>query len=120
MRAPATALWLVLGVLTACGASARDKALHATYASLAAGADGFVAFDPEAQKVIVSTAASEADGIAKLASYRAKRAHVVEAFGAAFHALAGAALLEQKGDLSHVLEAAQQAIEAWQALKGAP
>jgi len=102
---------VALACLSGCGASQRDRTIHATYTAVSAARDGFVAYDRIEQASIVTKATSEESGKAQLAAYRASRAKVVEAFEGAFHALAAAALLNDDQSVSAMLLAAAQLAE---------
>jgi len=113
-----TTLLLLLALVAACGPDARHKQLHATMVAVSAAGEGFVQFDKAAQAAIVASATSELDGIAKLGAYKMARARVVEAFSAAFQAIAAAALLDTKpASLANALAAAALARQAWDDLK---
>ncbi len=87
------ALLLIIIVLAACGASARERTLKSTYVTLAAAQAGFETYDREHQETIAKTATSEAAGLAQLAEYHARRAPVLDAFEIAYRTLAAAAIV---------------------------
>lgn len=110
---------LLLVVLVACGASQRTKALRATLQATQATQAGFVSWDREHQHGIVVAATSEADGAAHLEAYREARAHVLDAFGSVYRAIAAAALLEKDDrSLTDTLAAAAQLRRVLQKLTG--
>ena len=113
---------LILLLSTACGSSAREKALSTTLASLNAARDGFVAWDKEHQESIVQETYDEggtrADAVRKLADYRRKAARIDQAFVLAYSALAAAALDLSVAGLISAAADARKVYEAILALKG--
>lgn len=103
--------------LAACGASAREKTIHATYAGVVAAQAGFEAYNSARQAEIVSSAASEEDGIAQLDKYSKAREPVLKAFEVAYRALAAAAI-ESSEPVSGALKAAEQLHAALSTLTG--
>ena len=102
-------------ILSACGASAREKALHTTYVTVTTAQAGFEAWDREHQMAIVNAATSQADGLAKLSAYHDKRKPVCIAFEATYRMLAGAAILNKDHKSMPALLGA--ALQLWQALE---
>ena len=109
---------LLLLVLLACGASARDTALRVILTGLNATRAAVVAYDAKAQTASVASATSVEAGKLELDAWRAKRAPVVAAIEAAYHLLAAAAVLGTS--LVDVVAAVTEAKRAWDALRGAP
>lgn len=113
----AVALTIMLGlaILTmawaGCGASARQKTLHATLIAVDAARDGFVEYDKQRQISIVESSESHAAAVERLAAYRTDRAPIVEAFAQVYKLLATAALLEEDRSLTAALAAAKQLAE---------
>jgi hypothetical protein len=71
---------LVVLLLAACGASAQQRALHATYIGVKAAEAGFDAWDHDHQADIVAKAPDLATGEARLNAYHATRGPVLQAF----------------------------------------
>lgn len=92
-----------------CGASARERTLNATLVTVNAARDGFIEHDRVTQLALVDAAPTREAAVAELAAYRKKREPVVEAFTAAYRALAIAAVLEDDPkSLSNLVLVAQQ------------
>jgi hypothetical protein len=113
-RLPGTVPFLVLALaVAACGASARDQAIHATLVSVNAARDGFSEWDRRKQQSIVEAATSLDDGKAKLVDYRRKREPVVDGFVATYRAIAIAAVVsDDPTSLATLLEVARRLSEA--------
>ena len=94
--------WLLAG----CGASAREKTIHATLTATDAARTAFVGFDEQYQHVIVTEAKDLDSGKAALVAYRAKRAHTIDVFGATYRAIATAAILNDDKSFTGLLQAA--------------
>jgi len=94
-RVPMLLVIAMVGVMIACGASAREKALRTTFVAATTAQAGFVEWDKEHQLQIARDAPSKLIALAELTTYREKRAGVVDAFEAVYRAIAAAALLEQ-------------------------
>lgn len=111
----------ILMAMVACCTSARQRTIHAAAVTMSAAADGFDAYDAERHAQILRDATSEEDGIAKLAAYKARRDAVLAKIAAALHAIAVAAVLDDKpASLATVVETVAEAQRAWEALKGSP
>lgn len=80
-------------IFVACGASAREKAVHAAFVTTNAARDAFVAWDHGHQLAIVDNATTEQQARTDLATYRTTRDFVVELFEAAYRSIAAAAVL---------------------------
>ena len=108
MKAPRpVALLLLVVMLAACGATAREKAISATYVGINSARDGFIAYNARHENDLVQGSQSREEAIQKLVSYRMKREHVTEAFIAAYHALSAAVLVENDPkSLPNLLQAA--------------
>lgn len=119
---PVLALYvgLFLGVVAACGASQREKAVRASVVAVNAARDGFEAWDAAHQKAIVDKATSREDGEAKLAAYRASRDPIVHGFEIAYRLLAVAATQTDDPSLRAALAAAASAVEAATKITGGP
>lgn len=86
-------LIIVALLVAGCGPSTRERVLHTTFVSLNAAADGFVLYDRVQQHAINQLAMSLQEGRDKLADYRARRHVVMQAFQAAYRALAAATIV---------------------------
>ena len=78
---------LVLFLVVGCGGSFVHKANKTLVASLAvpnAARDGFVSWDRAHQLELVDSSATKAEAVARLKTYRAKRAKVLKAFTVAY------------------------------------
>ena len=95
-------------VLAGCGASAQQKALHATYLGVKAAEAGFVEWDAHHQDEIVAKAKSLTDGAAALQRYRLKRDPVLQAFIAVYQLLYVAASDTTQERLDAAIGAAQR------------
>ncbi len=94
--------------LLACGASGREKSLRGTLLAVNSARDGFVAWDAERQQAIVASATNIESGTTGLAEYRRKREPTIEAFTAAYRAVAIAAVMNDDPSLASVLDAARR------------
>jgi hypothetical protein len=101
-----SSLLLVLVLLAACGATARQKAITVGYDALKVSQTAFVEWDKYHQTQIVNDAKTLEDGKKALIDYRAKREKVVLSFSVAWSALAAASLYDEKGWLEAAMEAA--------------
>lgn len=111
---------IVALMLSACGASAREKTLKATYIGLNAASEGFVSYDKEHQARIVKAATSIEEGATKLAAYRVDQLRVYNLFAAAFQSLAAAAIVNNDPkSLTSAVAAAKLALDAFNHLKEA-
>lgn len=109
----------VLVAITACGASAREKTLHATLLATDASRDAFIAYDERKQLDISHNAPTEVEGIAQLNSYHAKRDHVEAAFQGFYRAVAIATVLQHDGkSIAGVLAAYKILSDELKALTG--
>jgi hypothetical protein len=93
VKAPRPIALLLLIVLAACGPTAREKAISATFVSINAARDGFVSYNTAHENDIVTHAATKVEAVNNLTKYRLAREHVTEAFIAAYHALSAAVLV---------------------------
>lgn len=114
----ATALLIAAALvsLNACSKSVRTDTIHANIIAVDAARTGFAAWDRDHQHQLVETAASRDAGIMALASYRDKRATVVDAFVVAYQALATAATVSDDPSLIGALAAASRVIATVKAL----
>jgi len=110
----------VLLLLAACGASAREKALHTALVGLDAARSGFVAWDAQHQDAIVEAyrAKPYEEGRGALLAYRGRRDLVVQAFVVAYSAVAVAALDNTPAKLVEAARAVQAAYDLILKLKG--
>jgi hypothetical protein len=93
---------------TACGPSLREKTIHTTLVATNATREAFVTYDEHKQLDIVEHAPTEAEGLAQLEAYKARRDRLVAAFEHLYRALAIAAVLNDDAtSLSNVIEAAR-------------
>lgn len=102
---PAMALVVALFATTACGATAREKALKVSYASLTVAQRSFVEWDKYQQRQIVEKAQSLEAGKKALEVYREKRQPIVIGFSVAWSALAAASLYDEPGWIKAAVEA---------------
>lgn len=119
MRARASVLLLVL--LVACGASARERTIRTALVTVNEARDAFVIIDRDVQLAIVAKASSKDEGVATLAIYRKQREGLITAFEEAYRSIAIAAALD---DGTRSLAAAVEAVAKIQTLvdrlKGTP
>lgn len=95
--------------LVACGASAREKTVHAALVATNAARDAFVAYDAERQHQIIEDATSGPSGAAALAAYRTKRSKIVLLFEGMYRAISVAAVLtDDPANLDMLAKAAGQ------------
>lgn len=94
-------VWLV----AACGASAREKTVRASLVTTDAARVTFVAYDEHHQHAIVTEAKDEAGGKAALLEWRGKREHAVSTFEVTYRAIAAAAILADDHSLAGLLQA---------------
>lgn len=111
MIRPAVMLVLVC-VFAACGASAREQihgaALNTSYIAVTSAQAGFESWDQSHQDSIVNAATSYEAGVAALEAYWKQQVTVVNAFEAAYRAIAAAALAS---DDAHALIRVKRAYE---------
>lgn len=102
-------------VLFACGASAREKTIHATYVATVTAQKGFQAFEKQHEANIVASSRETGyeAGKAALAAYREKSDRVTELFAGVWRALAAAAVLNEDP------KAFANLVEAWTLLQQA-
>lgn len=114
------AIALLLAVTVSCGGSFAEKASDSVSVALTttnAARNTFVAWDESHQQQIVADADTEAEARERLAAYRAEREVVLEAFTAAYSAIAAAAAAvplvdEGKRDEGAVLQLISEAANA--------
>lgn len=107
MRNPNAIRLLVLAiVLSACGASARDKTIRATFNATNVAADHLVTFSKEQEAKIVAEATSLPDGEAKLAAFRTKVDKAELALASVYRAIAVAALAKDDKSVVTLLQVA--------------
>lgn len=111
MRAIILAFAITL-ITCGCGASAREKTIHATFISVTAARDGFVAWDAQHQLDVVKASSSAVMGEVALSDYHAHRVKVTVALEAAYRALAAAAIIESDPTLTGIVHAAQEVYQA--------
>lgn len=108
-------LAIALG-LVGCGASAREKALHAVFEATNGARAGFETFDSAHQAQIVNDAKSFDEGEAALKSYRHDRETVLVLFNAVYQGIIAAVLVnDDPRSLPSLIEAAghlRQALDA--------
>lgn len=110
-----TAILLVL--LAACGASAQQKALHATYIGVKAAEAGFDAWDHDHQAAIVAKAPSLVEGEAALNAYHATRGPVLQAFMLVYQLLYVAASDTTDERINAAIEAAKTLYQLIETIK---
>jgi hypothetical protein len=106
--------------LAACGASAQQKALHATYIGVKAAEAGFVEWDKHHQEELVAKAPSLPAGMDLLHDYWAKRAPVLQAFMAAYQLLYIAASDTTDDKINAAIGAAKLLYDIIEAVKQPP
>ena len=116
---PIRLLLLVSLCLVACGATQREQLVKTTLVTVNEARDSFVAFDNTAQQAIVAAAPTYERGYAALLVYRKRREVVVEAFAAAYRAIAMAATANDELTIPTMLSAARTVAEALKSLKEA-
>lgn len=92
---------------SACSASQREKALHASFVTLNAARDGFVKWDDQTQARIVNDAQTLGEGKRALAEHRAARDKLVETFELAYRTLASALVLNDEQSFAAALRAVE-------------
>jgi V8-like Glu-specific endopeptidase len=97
---------LVLALLVACSASARQKTIATTFAATDVARATFVAFDEAHQKAIVAKATDRASAEKAFAEYYDTRQKVVDTFTVTYRAIAAAAVINTDQSLSAMLQAA--------------
>lgn len=106
----ATTLGLI-SQIPACGASARQKTLTTSLATVSAAGEAFEKWDEARQAEIVAGATSISDGQVKLAEYRAHRGQIEALFVVAYQAIA-AASLDEDASLTAMLAALKNLADA--------
>lgn len=76
-----------------CGASAREKAINATYTSVNVARDEFVRWDGKHQMSLVDSSSTREEAQEKLSQYRSSRDKIVDGFIVVYQALATAVIL---------------------------
>lgn len=92
-------------VVMACGASARQKTLTATYVATNVAAIKLVKFADERESKIVAEARNYELGKAELDEFRAKVDRVTDAIAAVYRTIAAAAVLNDKASLDNMVQA---------------
>ena len=112
----------VVLALIACGPTAREKALHGSLLSVTVAADGFNTWTDQREGAIIDAEvarhATEAEGRAELADFRADVDRVSALVRVSFRAIAVAAL-DDKTPISVVVDTVGNLIKAIADLKGA-
>lgn len=103
---PLLLLLVVVNLTAACGASARQKTIATTLATVNAASDSFVAYDQDHRSHIVADAKSHEQGQAALDAWDGTVAKVQLAIGAAYKAIATAATLNDDPSLAGMVQAA--------------
>ena len=116
MRTRPILLVLVMLAL-GCSASHRERTIKATLAAVNEARDSFVTLDNSAQQTIVAIAPSYERGLAALLVYRKRREVVVDAFAAAYRAIALAATVDDASAIPTMLAAARYVAGALNSLK---
>lgn len=102
-------IWFLLALtLTACGASARHKALQTAYVSVNTARDGFLAWTESRQEMIVRTASSAEEARRNIDAHRNKQQLVVNYFSVVYEGLALAALEPKEENVAEVLARVRQ------------
>lgn len=118
MKLRAACLAIVSLLVFACGPSAKEKTIRTTLVSVNAAREGFLEYDDKWQDAIIEHASSEEEGQRRLAEYREKRSHVVEAFVTAYLTIATAALDPSDLHVADVLAAAARLYATYKDLTG--
>ncbi len=105
-------LILLVSLLVACGATQREQTIKATLATVNEARDAFVVLDNSAQQAIIAIAPSYERGLAALLAYRKRREVVVDAFAAAYRAIAMAAAADDSTSVPDMLTAARYVVGA--------
>lgn len=118
-----TALALLAAMNSACGGSARQKTLHASFTAASAACDGLDAWDTARQNQIVDTAdpaTTTGDAIRKaIAEHRAKMDKIYASCTLAYKLIGAAGTREDELSLKLAVDEAQRLFEAVRELKGA-
>lgn len=99
---------IVAFVVTACGGNSQQKALRASYVSLNAARDGFLAWTEARQEAIVRKATTAEEAKNGIAAHREKQQLVFNMFSSAYEALALAALEPKPENLDEALARIQR------------
>lgn len=105
MKAPRPVALLLLVGLAACGATAREKTINATFASLQAADDAFATYNYQHQHEVVQQATDKASVEAAVTKWRAQATGIETDLAAAFRATSAASILST-GTLDGMLKAA--------------
>lgn len=92
--------------LSACGASARQKTINATYASANLAGPEIASYSREHEEEIRKSATSAEDAKAKLTEFRAKVDHATTTLDGVYRAIAAAAALNDDVSLASLTQAA--------------
>lgn len=117
MIRPVRLLLLVVFALAACSASQRERTIKTTLTAVNEARDAFVTFDRNTQQAIITIAPTYERGLAALLVYRKRRELVVEAFTAAYRAIAIAATGDDYAAIPTMLAAARHIVEEFDKLK---
>lgn len=107
-------LVVLLCALVACGGKdKRATTIKATLAAVNQARDAYIVFDGKAQNLIADTAQTRAEAVERLATYRAKRELIVEAFTVAYQAIATAAAINDDPSIKTMLTAVEALGKRW-------
>jgi len=105
--APRAIAALLILCCVACGASAREKAIHAMTVATNVSRDKFVETDKKLQTIVLSTSTTMEQFQARITEYRTHRNEAVEKFEAVYAAIAAAAVLAEDPDLAKLYATAK-------------
>jgi hypothetical protein len=106
MRALPMRVVVLCALLAACGASARQKELRATYNAAVVAQDSWSSYDTIRQREIISQAKDEPSGKVALLSYQAgEQSKVVSLFEGLYHAISAASILNADPNLTGLAKA---------------
>ena len=118
IRNPIPLLAICILALLSCSPSKRETTLRASLVSVNATRDAFVAYDAKKQQQITDVeATSYADGLQRLAAYKAKRSLLLTRIEAAYRVIAAAAVLDSGLSLVTIAGAAALVEQAWRDLQ---
>ncbi|MGH7179222.1 MAG: hypothetical protein ACREJC_17730 [Tepidisphaeraceae bacterium] len=108
---------MMLAVFAACGPSARERAIRATFITTNAARDGFNEYGKQRQDQIIEQATSLEDGKARLAAFRDRREKINKVFEDVYRAIVAATLANDTGSLDAALKATERLKDAIDDLK---
>lgn len=97
---------LLLLALVACGASARQRTVNATFAATNAASSAFATFDRDEQLNIVRAAPDKTTSHASLEAWRARQVEIEQLFAGAYRGIAAAAIADDSPSFQSMVGAA--------------